>query len=128
MPLPPPRSIKDTGEHIVAHVELEAEIRAMREHWTRSLTRVSAQVERVSVLVGDVRDEVIKINENLKHVPCDADISQIMSVHLKEEHSAKKSITPRQQPLDWKAFGAMIAAIIAAVSALAFGLVKAFVN
>ena len=123
---PAPRSVKDSSDHIAIHAQLESDMENLKQNLARSFDDLNGKLNEVNVMVKEVRDEMIKVNANLAHIPDENDVSKMFEVHRNELHT-KPSIIPRQ-PIDWKAFGIMISVIIGSISALVIAILKIFVN
>jgi len=123
------RNLKDSSDHFAAHVEIESEIKNLKDSVKVRLSSIEKSIGQVGSVVSELRDEVIKNNAHLEFVPSKDELSNKVSDtllgHINVYHK-KKSIPPlKPQEINWKAIGAMVTGIIIAISGLVVAVIKA---
>jgi len=104
------KDIRDSSQHMVAHELLEHELVDLKNTITRSLSEQSSAIKSIAVPVTKLQLDIAVISEKLKHSATNDDISSAIA-RCQSKHPQS------YHPPNYKAIGAMIAAVIAAVGA-----------
>ena len=112
--LPTARShLSDSGAHAVKHELLDV-----------AIERFDKKLDRIAESAYATREDIVIIKAELPHLASRDDMSQALRDCQAQHRPIRNSIAPGGQP-DWKALGAMISVVVAAVAALALGIVNA---